>query len=271
MKSLNTTISKKKFEKYSRHDYSLFEERKRKLIRRKRGGIIVLVLAGLLFVSGLSLSFLYWMYPFMFSMGALMIATFALPFFLAYYSSMPSYKFASDLFSQENSKKLLEIANQPGLFGYRRDATYRFAVSALVDLKSRELVSILYDSWEQVKYYPKIIQRPFLVPLEILAAKLGFHSIEDLTANLSDSRTKEATISIPITQVYFIDKLPKKAKCMVSSLPLNVDKDAVVACPYCGNMAKQELLAEWLEKNSSCPVCRKTISINECPIVKIQD
>lgn len=144
---------------------------------------------------------------------------------------------------------------------------------ALVDLRNREAGQILYNRLKNLEFGS---QKGFIRPidlidaLDVLSLKLGYSS----RAGLIDSFDKSAVSSIdahkiPITKVFFLDKAPKKAKCMISSLQLDFDTDIIAACPFCGNMAKHEFLLEWVEENGSCPVCRKLLTPNECPLVKI--
>ncbi|MBD3191396.1 MAG: hypothetical protein GF308_12170 [Candidatus Heimdallarchaeota archaeon] len=56
-------------------------------------------------------------------------------------------------------------------------------------------------------------------------------------------------------------------RCMVSSLVIDFEEDEIVACPYCGNFAKKNLLAEWLKMKGICPICRKKLPLDLCPRV----
>lgn len=44
---------------------------------------------------------------------------------------------------------------------------------------------------------------------------------------------------------------------MVSHLQFHLEMEEIVACPFCGGLAKKELLEEWLEKKRTCPICRR--------------
>ena len=144
-----------------------------------------------------------------------------------------------------------------------------FCIYALVDLKNVDVARILQDRLHELRFYSKIIQKPYRYPLEVLAIKLDYSTPEHLLSKLDSlEETKEDTI--PITKVYFVKKIPKGTKCMVSSQLLDIDDDDVIACPFCGNMAQREHLSGWLATNNHCPVCRRTIKIIDCPIVKIQ-
>lgn len=60
-------------------------------------------------------------------------------------------------------------------------------------------------------------------------------------------------------------------RCMVSSLVIDFGEDEIVACPYCGNFAKKNLLAEWLKLKGICPICKKKLQLALCPEVIAQD
>lgn len=64
---------------------------------------------------------------------------------------------------------------------------------------------------------------------------------------------------------------PIGSRGMVSGLLIDFEKDNVVACPYCGNIAKREMLAEWLKVKGICPVCKKKLSLDECPELDLDE
>ncbi|MBD3191625.1 MAG: hypothetical protein GF308_13340 [Candidatus Heimdallarchaeota archaeon] len=64
---------------------------------------------------------------------------------------------------------------------------------------------------------------------------------------------------------------PIGSRGMVSGLLIDFEKDNVVACPYCGNIAKREMLAEWLKVKGLCPVCKNKLSIDECPELDVDE
>ena len=58
-------------------------------------------------------------------------------------------------------------------------------------------------------------------------------------------------------------------KCMVSGLPIDFSKEKVVACPFCGNIAKEPMLTEWLKVKGICPICREKLVIDFCTKVMV--
>jgi uncharacterized protein (DUF983 family) len=58
---------------------------------------------------------------------------------------------------------------------------------------------------------------------------------------------------------------------MVSGLMIDFENDRIVACPYCGNVAKYEMLAEWLKVKSVCPVCKNKLKIEDCQEISLSD
>jgi hypothetical protein len=191
-------------------------------------------------------------------------------FLIFYYQIKRSYLYAKELFDEGNAKKLLEVARLGGAFGNQSFGMYSrmFSIYALVDLKNLEVARILQDRLHELRFYSKMIKKPYRYPLEVLAVKLDYSTPEQLISKLDGLEvTQEETI--PITKVYFVKNIPKGTQCMVSSLPLDIEEDDIVACPFCGNMAQREHLSGWLATNNYCPVCRRTIKIVDCPIVII--
>jgi len=229
--------------KYTDPDYSLLEERWR---RQKRTYLsLTVILSVLFFLSGL-------------------------PFLVVYYQVKRSYLYAKELFAEGNAKKLLDVARYGGVFGGTPTGIYgrMFSIYALVDLKNLEVARILQERLHELRFYSNMVKKPYRYPLEVLAIKLDYSTPEQLLTKLDTlEETQEDTI--PITKVYFVKNIPKGTQCMVSSLLLDIDEDDVIACPYCGNMAKREHLSGWLAENNHCPVCRRAIKIVDCPIVKI--
>jgi len=142
-----------------------------------------------------------------------------------------------------------------------------------------ELAKYMSDNLE-------VYQRSVYIPyqglnqmLYTLAIKLGYSHSNEMLAAIRGEQPKEIIIkeeiiddidlSIPITKVYFIDKLPADMKSMVSGLPIDIKMDIIVACPNCGNMAERNLLEKWLKKNKKCPICKKSFDITDLPLVKV--
>ncbi|HUT81597.1 MAG TPA: hypothetical protein VMZ29_10385 [Candidatus Bathyarchaeia archaeon] len=150
-------------------------------------------------------------------------------------------------------------------------------IYALVDLKSKEIGKIIFERLNGSPLlnakYMRISPQNLSIALDVLAMKLGYKHRGDLIEKYEiklPSKSSSIEYSLPITKVFYIDEFPSKTKCMISSLRLDIEKDTIVICPNCRNMAKRELLAEWLEESGSCPVCRRKIVIDDCPVVKIQ-
>ncbi|MEA2071732.1 MAG: hypothetical protein U9O98_10645 [Asgard group archaeon] len=97
--------------------------------------------------------------------------------------------------------------------------------------------------------------------LFLLAVNLGYRNSGEMLADIREEKKPSVEIknnvieehpdlSIPITKVYYIEKLPLDAKSMISGLPIDLESDIIVTCPNCGNMAERNLLEKWLkEKN----------------------
>ncbi|MFW9922711.1 MAG: hypothetical protein ACFFDW_05395 [Candidatus Thorarchaeota archaeon] len=85
--------------------------------------------------------------------------------------------------------------------------------------------------------------------------------------NLEKKRNKpEIKKEKKVNIVYISDKT---IRCMVSGLPIDFEKDEIIACPNCNNVARKPMLAEWLKVKGTCPICRARIVIDLCNPVEI--
>ena len=235
------TITDHDFKKYADPEFSLLEQEFRKM--RNKYLFWIVILSIFLFLSGLAL-------------------------LIPYIMAKRSYDYITMLQKRERVDKLLQFARlRTG------DYNNRFAIYALVDMKIKDIAFLLDDLLEEANVFMLInLRKNYQLALEVLAVKLDYNSVEKMLQSL-EKPTKRYHIvpSIPITSVYYLDEEPKKAKCMISSLILDFDEDIVVACPNCGNLAKKELLTEWLEENGICKACERKIAMEDCPIVKIKE
>ncbi|NHK30970.1 MAG: hypothetical protein FK730_06430 [Asgard group archaeon] len=194
-------------------------------------------------------------------------------FLINYFRKKEAYLEAKELRDSNQDEELLKQIRYH--FGTTMKEAYRLEQNlyALVDLKNREVGPILYNRLKSFQFGSQrstIHPKDLLDALDVLSMKLGYSSRADLIDSFDTSSDSSIDAQkIPITKVFFIDKAPKRTKCMISSLPLDFDTDSIAACPFCGNMAKRDLLLEWIEENGTCPVCRKLLTESECPIVKI--
>ncbi|NHJ31532.1 MAG: hypothetical protein FK732_01600 [Asgard group archaeon] len=239
-----TNRQRRLMKKYTDPTYSLLEE---KWGKQKRGYITLIVLFNI----------------FMFCTGV--------AFLPLYYQVKRAYLAAKELYDEGNEKKLLEYVKYAGHCVYQTTGVYSrfFSLYALVDLKSIEVAHVLKDRLHELRFYANIIKKPYLDSLNVLAIKLDYGSAEKLLENL-DRIDEVPEDTIPITKVYFVKKIPKGTQCMVSSLLLDIKEDDIIACPFCGNMAKREHMRDWLSTNNTCPVCRRIAKIIDCPMVVIQ-
>jgi hypothetical protein len=155
----------------------------------------------------------------------------------------------------------------------------KLATFILVDFKSRDIAMILKD---RILISSTISQgRLLLKTFHLLALKLGYEDHIALYKNLIGSvdTTKQPIkeeyqfdreVVVPITKVYFLDAAPPDAKCMISGLKLDFKKETVVTCPFCNAWAKKDLLIGWLKEKEQCPVCSRKLTIDDCPIVRLQ-
>lgn len=115
------------------------------------------------------------------------------------------------------------------------------------------------------------------------AVKIDLHIRNQVMPNLDSFETQDvdlSSISLGAKEIEpqvfedeqdktIISEVPIGTRCMVSGLEIDFDIDRVVACPYCGSVAKYEMLAEWLKVKGICPVCRNELSIDECQDISI--
>ncbi|HUU77294.1 MAG TPA: hypothetical protein VMX55_03040 [candidate division Zixibacteria bacterium] len=155
--------------------------------------------------------------------------------------------------------------------------SYEQCVYALVDLDNKEIARICYDRLKNPRFLSKTLHlnEIHINALDVLAKRNGYEynqylDMFDKETEKDKEKEKKATFGIPISKTYILSKPPQTSKCMISSLPLDFTNDTIVACPFCGSMAEKHLLADWLEEKSTCPVCKKTINIEDCPIVIIK-
>ncbi len=232
-------ITKHEFKKYSDPDFSLLDQEFRILNTK--------LIVFLIFISII-------LFPF----GIMFIALNIL--------AKRSYDYVKMLQERGRVDKLLEKSKL-----HIAEYHTRFSIYALVDMKVKDIAFLLNDKQEEGIFIFTNFDKKIQKALEVLAAKLDFNSVEKMLSSLEKPTQRYRIVpSIPITSVYYLEDEPLKAKCMISSLLLDFDEDIVVACPNCGNLAKKELLTEWLEENGSCKSCDRIISMADCPLVKIR-
>lgn len=132
-----------------------------------------------------------------------------------------------------------------------------WAVYALIDLKVEEMIGPLFDHMKTPQNNSEILK-----VVDALIIKLGYPNREAIL--------KEIYMISPTKKEYILKKKPEKVTGMISGLPLNLEEDEIVICPFCGNYAKKELMNKWLQKKNPCPVCRKKILFAECPTVRLE-
>ncbi len=189
------------------------------------------------------------------------------------------YKALLPLKEKKDIKELLKLSRKYSISnGYLDQEKAKLATYILIDLKSRDIANELKDRILQEKTSKA---RRLLKPFHLLALKLGYADQIALYKNLiSDNQTTEKPIKeqykfdrevvVPITKVYFLEDIPQDAKCMISGLRVDFKRETIVTCPFCNAWAKKDLLAGWLKEKEQCPVCSRKLTIDDCPVVRIQ-
>ena len=165
------------------------------------------------------------------------------------------YNKIRELLNDENEEELLRLANVK--YNWNRGS---IALCALFDLNP-EIVRPILD-----KYHTRTAPSRYdLGFIKLLTKKVLEWESQELISPQNNSKLEPA---IKITKTYFIKDKSDLGKGMITKTQLTMDYDIVI-CPYCGNMAKKELLADWLKSKKTCPICSFELSIDDCPIVDI--
>ncbi|MHA1364833.1 MAG: hypothetical protein ACTSP5_00275 [Candidatus Heimdallarchaeota archaeon] len=156
----------------------------------------------------------------------------------------------------------------------------------LVSKAPQELAEYMSDNLELYQNNPLISQEGLNQMLYTLAVKLGYSTtnrmlaarrsgessaIQSVDDKIKIKRKDDLDLSIPVTKVYFVKELPIGKNCMIKGLPLDFKNDKVVACPHCGNMAERDPLVIWVNENKKCPICKKTLLVDDISLVVIKN
>lgn len=152
---------------------------------------------------------------------------------------------------------------------------------SLVSENPQALANYMVENLDFYRNSPQISSQGLDQMLYTLAQKLGYRNSNAMISVSRGEKPKEMVIieesltdidlRIPITKVYYIEKIPANEKSMISGLPIDIKKNVIVACPICGNMVERDLLEKWLTENKKCPVCKHIIKFEDYPFVKIDD
>ncbi|MHA1308846.1 MAG: hypothetical protein ACTSQN_16335 [Candidatus Heimdallarchaeota archaeon] len=149
-----------------------------------------------------------------------------------------------------------------------------------------ELAKHMSDNLEFYRSHSHLSQNGLNQMLFTLAYKLGYNHINDMIGDIRGTHPRvtekkkenieekidiDVDLSIRIEKVYFIKEIPPDSNCMIKGLPIDIKNDVIVACPHCGNMAEKDLLMKWVKENEICPICKKTIFVNDIPIVILKN
>ena len=209
------------------------------------------------------------------------------PFFIMGLKSLLIWKNAfsqtkafTNIFNSNDTKKLFLYLDQDKLSNKSNQIAFSLAFLALLELAPKELFDYLSIHLESLRNNPFINYTALTNMISLLASELNLPNSLDMFAQLktkkviplkdSEEQSDDVNLRIPITKVNFIDKLPTNSRSMISGLAIELKERIIVACPFCGNMAEKELLENWLMKSNICPVCKKTLSSNDLPIVKLK-
>ncbi|NHJ48730.1 MAG: hypothetical protein FK733_13175 [Asgard group archaeon] len=152
---------------------------------------------------------------------------------------------------EKNEDELLLLSKKRGAKGLA-------AICSLYRIKSNKFESEFKDMISDPYRYVYADEKM----LKIISQLLLLEESED-----EGEEDKQILLDTLITQtVYFIESTKELGKGMISKTQLSFNDDIVI-CPNCRNMAKKELLEEWLERKNSCPVCRKKMKLVDFPIV----
>ncbi|HUT81053.1 MAG TPA: hypothetical protein VMZ29_07605 [Candidatus Bathyarchaeia archaeon] len=187
----------------------------------------------------------------------------------------------SKAMKSNNSKLLFSLLEIEDLSKSNDQFAFVLAFYALVDIAPNDLFDYLSLNLEMLRNNPYINYNALNKMLNSLALKLDYKDSEEMllefkseikhSSEQSFDEFADVDLRIPVTKVYFVDELSPNQRSMISGLPIDLKNDFIVACPNCGNMAEKRLLENWLVNNNICPICKRVLSIDDLPVVKMKN
>lgn len=181
-------------------------------------------------------------------------------------------KFRHELILYKEIKKYRQLGDREGLINCLKKCSSKeiiqsLAMAALAELGTEKVI-------EPINKILAYGESPFLRQrardaLDLLSIKLGYKNRFQL---LQKGETDEdyPDMKIPM-EVVILEGVPEQNQCMITGLQLDRESGDILACPFCGRIARKELLIQWLEEKLSCPVCQRRLLIEQCQIVKFNE
>jgi len=190
---------------------------------------------------------------------------FSIFFWLSFINQRKNYLEIKSLRKEGNEKLLIEKAKSPKSSFFRNEIGL-MAIYALADIRSNELAESITIYLKDLDFYGG----KDLMFFRGRCLNLLNYVENEKTVDKEESSVKDDGL-IETKRIYFIsEKQFKDEKDMITGLPLVGVEGAIVACQFCGGLAKKEPLAKWLKEKKKCPVCRKPLSLSDCPEIMIK-
>jgi len=285
----------------------LIENEKQKALKKLRRRILypafIIPIFLVLLATGLYLVYRFYsketlaeVLAYLFFLFLILIGIFFLCIFIIIFANFITKTEFKTLVQQENVLKLIEYCNYLAKTPIESISRYskkgKLALNALMQLTSYQAGLVLYQYlcempetffyiYERKPFATKsvIYRYNFKAILEFVVrkiARLQQKSFEELVTHY-ELEIEQANLPeiIPtgakIVGMTLIAPRKLKQRCMISGLPLDPDFDTVVACPYCKNFARQDLLIQWLNEKGFCPICLERITILDCLKVQLEE
>jgi hypothetical protein len=190
------------------------------------------------------------------------------------------YFFIKSLIWFKQVKKLRDERDREALieFSSKNDLRAIFALYALGDIGTLETLVDLKNLFlsSNLTKRKKMVSKTY----NFIADKFGMPHLKpyilrivgnELRIAETKSDMYESVQELPSVLEISIDEIPLSGRCMVSLLELHKGMEYLVACPHCFGVAKADLLKAWLDKEDTCPLCRKNLRITDCPRIVIRE
>ena len=111
--------------------------------------------------------------------------------------------------------------------------------------------------------------------LEALAKTNNYKTVDEMMAAIEEGRREKLDFVLDKREgekagVVKITYNEEVAIGMITHMQIDEEEKEIIACPYCLNIEKEELMSMWLKEKKKCPVCRREISMKECLQVKFE-
>jgi predicted RNA-binding Zn-ribbon protein involved in translation (DUF1610 family) len=82
---------------------------------------------------------------------------------------------------------------------------------------------------------------------------------QQISAELFGGSSGNAPAATSTSQVIPLSTVPADSTCQVCLSEFSSAEPGAVKCPHCGNLFHYRCIAKWVNKNGTCPVCKKDL------------